>query len=102
MARGKPKPGQPEGPNDGCVIAVHVTPRARRKGISFAGDVVRVAVTEAPVDGAANAAVIEALARALGVPRSRITITSGSGSRHKRVTVAGLTAAQVAARLAGS
>ncbi len=44
-----------------------------------------VRVAEAPADGAANEAVVELLAKALGISRSELSIISGHASRHKRV-----------------
>ena len=44
-------------------------------------------VSEAPTDGAANAAVVKLVAKALGVPRSEVEIVSGLTSRHKRLIV---------------
>jgi uncharacterized protein YggU (UPF0235/DUF167 family) len=46
-----------------------------------------VRVAQAPADGAANEAVVELLAKALGIRRSEVAITSGATSRHKRVTL---------------
>ena len=40
-------------------------------------------------EGEANEELIRFLARALGVPRSRVTILSGQASRTKRVSVSG-------------
>lgn len=54
-------------------------------------DAVLVRVSSPPVDGAANAEVIEVLAHALGLPRRAITITGGQQSRTKRVAIDGLT-----------
>ena len=44
-------------------------------------------VREAPDKGKANEAVIKALSDRLGVPRSRITISSGHTSRNKIIEV---------------
>ena len=44
-------------------------------------------VAAVPADGAANAAVIALLAKALGVSRSELSILSGAASRHKRVLI---------------
>ena len=49
-----------------------------------------VRLAAAPVDGAANAELIEILARSLDLPRRRIEIVSGDRSRSKRVRVIGL------------
>lgn len=75
-----------------CEIAVRVIPRASRPGIAgMRQDAVLVRVSSPPVDGAANAEVIEVLAHALSVPRRAITITGGQRSRTKRVAIDGLT-----------
>jgi uncharacterized protein YggU (UPF0235/DUF167 family) len=60
---------------------------------------VRVRVTAAPVDGLANEAVRDVLARALGCGRSRVEIVRGQTGRTKLVRILGLTASEVAARL---
>ena len=52
-----------------------------------------------PVDGAANDALIEFLARALGVRRADVTIQRGETGRRKTVRVAGVSAAQARAAL---
>jgi uncharacterized protein len=51
-----------------------------------------VRLAAAPVDGAANAELIEILARSLDLPKRRIEIVSGDRSRSKRVRVVGLDA----------
>ena len=53
-----------------------------------------------PVDGAANAELIDVLASTLGIPKRDISIVSGEKSRLKRVRISGLEASIVAARLA--
>ncbi len=67
----------------GTEIAVRATPRARRPGIAESQQGVAVAVTEPPEDGRANAAVRDALAAALGVAKSRLTLVRGAASRDK-------------------
>jgi uncharacterized protein (TIGR00251 family) len=75
------------------VVAIRVTPRSARPGIGGwrAGadgrDELEVRVAEAPADGAANAAVVKLLAKALGVSRAEVRLVSGAASRHKRVAV---------------
>jgi uncharacterized protein YggU (UPF0235/DUF167 family) len=44
-------------------------------------------VREAPEKGKANQAVIKALSDHLGVPRSRLTISSGHSSRNKIIEI---------------
>jgi uncharacterized protein (TIGR00251 family) len=80
---------------------VLVTPRASRARL---GPVVegrlKIAVTAPPVEGEANAAVIAYLAKSLGVPRARVSILRGDGSRRKSVRVEGLSAAEMASVMA--
>ena len=75
----------------GVALDVLVQPRASRARIGPAhGDRIKVAVTAPPVDGAANQAVIDLFARALGVPRRDVAITAGHGSRRKTVAITGV------------
>jgi hypothetical protein len=79
---------------DGLLVDVQVVPRSSRTAVGPAvGDRLRVAVTSPPVDGAANAAVIEALADAFGVRRSAIEIVRGERGRRKTVRITGATRA---------
>jgi len=48
----------------------------------------KIAVTAPPVDGEANAAVIELLAKQLGIARSAVAVIAGETSRRKTVRVA--------------
>lgn len=73
-----------------------VQPRASRAKIGPRHDGrIKVAVTSPPVDGEANAAVIELLADALDVSKSAVTVVAGETSRRKTVRVEGVTAEQV-------
>ena len=82
---------------DGALfVDVQVVPRASRAAVGPAvGDRLRVAVTAAPVEGAANAAVIEALAAAFGVRRSAVEIVRGAKGRRKTVRIVGATRANL-------
>ena len=80
------------------IFDIQVVPRASRVAVGPAvGDRLRVAVTAPPVDGAANAAVIEALAAAFGVRRAAVTIVRGETGRRKTVRIDGGNAATVEA-----
>lgn len=80
----------------GVRFAIHVQPRARRPGVDGThGAALRVRVGAAPVDGAANEAVVAVLAETLGVPKRHVTIISGHSARAKVVEVSGLTVADV-------
>jgi uncharacterized protein (TIGR00251 family) len=79
--------------SDGIAFDVLVSPRASRARLGpVHGERVKVAVTAPPVDGEANAAVVEVIAKALGVARGAVTITAGLSSRRKTVAVRGIAA----------
>jgi uncharacterized protein (TIGR00251 family) len=81
-------------------VAIRVQPRASRDGVALRDDgTVVIRLTAPPVEGAANRALIEFLARALDVPKSAVTIVVGERGRDKRVQVAGMSAAVLRARL---
>jgi uncharacterized protein (TIGR00251 family) len=61
---------------------------------AYAG-ALKVRVTAPPVDGAANAALIELLAEQLDVAKRAVSIVGGAGSRTKLVEVQGVDAACV-------
>jgi uncharacterized protein (TIGR00251 family) len=87
---------------DGARFLVRVSPRASRTAITgFIGEggqaALRIALHAPPVEGRANAALIEFLAELLGVPRSAIEIAGGQHTRHKTIVVRGHTAADVLA-----
>lgn len=67
----------------GAEFRVRVTPRARKSGLTLHDGVIHIAVNAPAEDGKANAAVIEALAHALGVAKSRLTLIRGATSRDK-------------------
>ncbi|OFW02368.1 MAG: hypothetical protein A3I61_12890 [Acidobacteria bacterium RIFCSPLOWO2_02_FULL_68_18] len=76
----------------GVVLAVRVIPRAGRSGLAGTRDgALLVRLTAPPVEGAANTALVEVLAKALGVPKRAVSIVSGDRGRSKRVKVEGVT-----------
>ncbi len=75
----------------GTTIRVHVAPRASANKVMGAHDgAVKIALTAPPVEGAANKALVEFLAKVLGVPKGAVQIVSGETSRNKVVWVEGL------------
>lgn len=69
-------------------INLRVIPRARVNKIdSDANGTYRVHITAVPVDGAANVAVIRAIAEFFGVPKSMVKIVRGETSRNKIVEI---------------
>jgi hypothetical protein len=89
----------------GVRLAVRLTPKAARDGLDgvAAGPdgrpVLRLRVAAPPVEGAANAALVEYVARSLGVRKSDVAIVSGDRGRLKLLELSG-DAAALLARLA--
>ncbi|MBY6159768.1 DUF167 domain-containing protein [Mameliella alba] len=73
----------------GTMLAVRVTPKASRNAVLRDGDDLRVTVTTVPEGGKANAAVIKLLAKALGIPKSRLELVRGETSRDKQFRIIG-------------
>ncbi len=71
------------------LITVRVHPRASRAKTAWSGGVLDVWVTAPPVEGAANDAVLRAVADELHVPASAVSVRSGARSRTKIVEVMG-------------
>ena len=81
-------------------LDVRVIPRAHKTELAGERDgALLVRLAAPPVEGAANAALIDFLASALDLPRRSISIVSGERSRRKRVAIAGMTTEQVRAIL---
>ena len=81
-------------------ISVRARPRVSRPGIGpFRNGLLEVRLAAPPVDGAANAELVETLARALGLPRRAVTLVGGEHTRVKRLRIEGLAAEEVLARL---
>ena len=73
----------------GVLLPVRVKPRARKNGVDGRREgALLVAVTAAPVDGSANAAILEVLSDALHCPKSALEIVRGHKARDKIVRVA--------------
>jgi uncharacterized protein YggU (UPF0235/DUF167 family) len=82
-------------------LEIRVQPGARRNGfVGWYGPLPKLAVTARPVGGAANAAVVETLAAALGLRARQIHIVGGATSRTKRVEIDGLTVRELADAMA--
>lgn len=74
-------------------LIVRAVPNASRSEIAGweedprAGRVLRVRIAAPPVEGKANTALREFLAKALGLPKSAVTLEKGDSSRLKTFTV---------------
>jgi uncharacterized protein len=81
-------------------LRLRVSPGASRSEVvGRHGEAWKVRVTAAPESGKANDAVVDLLATTLEIPRARIDIVSGRGSRDKTVAVDGLPVEEIDARL---
>ena len=85
---------------DGALIAVKVIARASKSAVSGIRDgALLVRLCAPPVDGAANAELLDVMADALGVPKRAITITAGETSRRKTLRITGMSAAAIITKL---
>jgi hypothetical protein len=71
-------------------LAVRAHPGASHTSAEWDGAILHVRVTARAVEGAANRALIQAVADALGVRRSAVSLVGGHRSREKLVEVNGL------------
>ena len=75
-----------------ATVSVRVVPRSSKEGVAgFEGGVVRIRLNAPPVEGKANDALLRFIAKAVGVPRNRITLVTGERGRSKIVRVSGVT-----------
>lgn len=68
---------------EGATIAVRVTPNARQPGVERKDGQVLIRVSEPPEAGRATEAARAALAKAMGVAKSRLILVRGATSREK-------------------
>jgi hypothetical protein len=84
----------------GAELALRVTPRADADRVGpFVDGRLEVRVTRPPAGGDANRAVLRLVAKALQVPPTSVTLVAGARSRWKRCHVAGISPAELDARL---
>ena len=85
----------------GVSVTVRVTPRAGKTAITgVREEVLLMKLAAAPVDGAANDALIAFLSQVFELPRRNIVIVAGDRSRTKRVELVGASSSAMDARLA--
>jgi uncharacterized protein (TIGR00251 family) len=86
----------------GCQLAVRVQPGASRSEVAgLHGAELKVRVKAPPVEGKANEALLECLAKLFRVKRSQCELLRGGSSRSKTVFVRGLNEALARAELGG-
>ncbi len=83
---------------EGVVLNVRAQPRSSRSGVDgVVGDALKVRIRSAPVDGKANKELVETLADAFSLPKSRVSFAGGETSKNKRILLVGLGAAELRA-----
>ncbi len=87
----RPESSDEQGSTTTWLLAVRVQPGASRTGpagpTGVNGDELKVRLASPPVDGRANDELVRWLAKALGVPRSAVTLVRGQTSRSKVLRV---------------
>jgi uncharacterized protein (TIGR00251 family) len=72
----------------GLTFSVYVQPRASKAAVVGCHDnALKIKLTAPPVGGAANKQCIQILAKALGLPKSAVTITGGQTGRLKQISL---------------
>jgi hypothetical protein len=83
-------------------LRIRAQPRASRTEIAGEyGGALKIRLAAPPVDGGANRELVRFLAKAVGVPRSAVTVVSGESSRNKVVEIEGADPAFVLKVLGG-
>ncbi|GAB1488303.1 hypothetical protein MASR2M8_07480 [Opitutaceae bacterium] len=83
-----------------CKLAIKAVPNApRSEVVGWLGEALKVKVHAPALEGRANEELCRFLAEALDLPRRAVTVATGDTSRQKLIQIAGLTLAEVKARL---
>ena len=86
---------------EGVVLPVKAQPGAKQNAVrGEQNGMLKVSVTQVAEKGKANKALIEVLARALGLSRSQIELLSGETQRDKRFVLRGVTRQSIQERIA--
>jgi uncharacterized protein len=69
-------------------LILHIQPGAKRTEVAgLHGDALKIRVAAAPVEGAANAALMAFLAEVFGVPQCQVILKQGNKSRRKVIEI---------------
>jgi uncharacterized protein len=86
---------------EGTILPVRAQPGSRKNEIRGEQDgMLKVCVTQSPEKGKANKAVVELLAKSLGLRKSQIELLSGETSHQKRFLIRDITPEELARKLA--
>lgn len=78
---------------EGMVLQVRVVPRSSRNAVDgVLGTALKIRLQAPPVDGKANAQLVEFLADELDLPRRQVRLVGGETGRDKRVLITGISA----------
>ena len=73
---------------EGLLIDVRVQPRSSSNNVAgLHGDALKIRLNAPPVEGKANKALVQLIAKLLGCPKSSIEIIKGQANRSKRLLV---------------
>jgi uncharacterized protein (TIGR00251 family) len=74
--------------NADLILNIRVQPRASKTALAeVMGEEIKLRITSAPVDGAANQQLVAYLAKTFGVAKSAVNIIAGEKARNKRVRI---------------
>lgn len=76
------------------ILTLHIQPGAKRSEVAgIHGDALKIKVAAPPVEGQANAKLLDFLKKAFDVPSSQVILRQGSTGRRKVVEIHGSTRA---------
>ena len=85
----------------GIRIEVYIQPRASATELAGTHDgLIKIRIAAPAVENAANLALIDFIARRLGVAKRHVRVVSGAASRRKMLEIEGVTAELISAMLA--
>lgn len=94
--KGRPSSRQQKQTEASATLSVRIQPRASKNGATRMEDgSLKIRLTAPPVDGAANAALVEFLSAALSVGKSSVEIVSGHTGRQKIIRITGISETDV-------
>jgi uncharacterized protein len=86
--------------SEGVLLPVRAHPGARANAIKGEQDgMLKVSVTQAPEKGKANKAIVELLAKRLGLKKHQFALVSGETSGQKKFLVSGVSVDELQTRL---
>jgi uncharacterized protein (TIGR00251 family) len=94
--KGRPSSRKQKQTEISATVSVRIQPRSSKNGVTRMEDgSLKIRLTAPPVDGAANEALVKFLSETLSVSKSHVEIVSGHTSREKRISISGMSEADV-------